>query len=341
MPAIACPADTTRRLVWSHGEATLNTLGAMLAPVEFRAPGAAPFQPMQVAPWADEPDAAARWPGLLGRLRGDWPCVPFGRCDRPNELPPGWTARTPHDGFGHGHAAHHDWHWLPDDDPLALALAIDLPPGDPLRRLERRVRAVDGEPALELTLAVHAREAVTWPVALHPTLRLDLGRCRLDVPHRGPGLGYPVPAEPGASRVAAGARFVSLAAVPLADGTRGDFTRFPQPADGEDLLQLMDVDGPVRLAFVDAGWTVALDWDRGLLPDVMLWVSHRGRAYPPWNGRHLALGIEPVNGPMDLGRVAAPPAAHPLASRPGLFLVPGAPTVIRARLSAAPSSGVA
>jgi hypothetical protein len=73
----------------------------------------------------------------------------------------------------------------------------------------------------------------------------------------------------------------------------------------------------------------------------MLWVSHGGRLYPPWNGRHYALGLEPVNAAFDLGRVARPPLDHPLAARVGLVLTPDAPCVIRSRLSAHPSEASA
>lgn len=292
----------------------------MLAPVVFRHAGHADFSPLQVVPW----------------LRGDWPCVPFGRTDRPAGLPADWPVRDPGDRWDHGFAVHHAWSWLALNEPQALALQIELPDDQPVQRLVRVVRACAGEPALDLELQVHARRPCTLPVALHPTVRLDLGRVQLALSHDGPGLAYPVPAEPERSRLAPGARFARLDAVPLAVGGQGDFTRYPQPANGEDLLQLTQLQGPVTARYLDAGWSLTLDWDHALLPDLMLWVSHGGRLHAPWNGRHFALGIEPVNGAWDLGRVTQPAPGHPLSHRTGIALTPGTPCVIRSRLSARP-----
>ena len=53
-------AAAVRTLRWAHGEAELQTLGGMLAPVRFSAPGRPPFSPLQVAPWGDEPGWDAR-----------------------------------------------------------------------------------------------------------------------------------------------------------------------------------------------------------------------------------------------------------------------------------------
>ncbi len=349
--APAAPGDAVRRLAWPHGEAELQRLGAMLAPVVFRAPGHADFSPLQVAPWADEPGSDAL-PGILRRLRGDWPCVPFGRTDRPAGLPAGWTPREPDDAEGHGHGSNHDWTWLEPPDALSLRLAIDYPETSPVRRLIRTVSALPNAPALHCTLEVEVRRPCRLPIALHPTLRLDAGRVALHLPHAAPACSYPVPAEPGVSRLAPGESFAELSAAPLAGGatldtTPGtrpdanpaatlDLSRYPLPFDTEELLQLPALTGPARADYLDLGWSLEIDWDRAALPDLMLWVSHRGRSAPPWNGRHLAIGLEPVNGPFDLGRVAVPPPAHPLASRTGIALEPGRAWVLHSELRARP-----
>lgn len=327
------PSDSTRRLQWAHGVAEVQALGAMLAPVRFRAEGHPEFSPLQVAPWADEPGGEA-WPGILRRLRGEWPCVPFGRTDRP-ALPAGWTPRDP-DGndAGHGHGSNEAWSWLPSEDPLSLRLALEYPVASPVRRLVRRVRAVPDAAALAIELEVHVRRPCRLPVALHPVLRLDAGPVRLRIPHAG-GRTYPVPAEQGLSRVRADAPFDRFDAVPLAAGGHVDLSRYPLPFDTEELVQLLAVRGPLVAGYEALGWSLELDWDHAALPDLMLWVSHRGRRHAPWNGRHWALGVEPLDGAFDLGRVAEPPADHPLAGR-GIALAPGQPWRLAYGLRAVP-----
>ena len=321
--------------MWAHGQAELQRLGGMLGPVVFRHEGCADFAPLQVAPWADEPGSEAL-PGILRRLRGEWPCVPFGRTDRPAKLPLHWLARDPGDAWGHGFASHHDWQWLDDDDPLALTLQIEPGTSQAVKRLTRRVRADASAAALAITLQIEVREPCTLPVALHPTLRLDAGRVELNIAHTGAVLSYPAPAEPGISRLAPDREFSDLRHAPLADGGLIDLSRYPLPFDTEELLQLQDISAPVRVEYLDSRWSLELDWDRRLLPDLMLWVSHRGRRQAPWNGRHWALGLEPVNGPFDLGRVATPPPGHPAATRVGLKLHPDAPLLLRYGLRATP-----
>ena len=325
--------DETRTLAWAHGRAALQRLGGMLGPLAFKAPGRADFQPLHVAPWADEP-GTAELPGILRRLRGEWPCVPFGRVDAPRRWPPGWTPRTPDDAWGHGYASHHDWAWIAQDDPLALAMQIHYPEESPVRCLTRRVAAVPDAPAIEVALRIEARRACVLPIALHPTLRLDLGRVALHVPHRGAGFTYPVDVSPDVSRAVPDQRFSALGRVAALDGGVLDLTRYPQELDSEELVQLTDVTGPTTVHYLDQRWSLEIDWDRALLPDVMLWVSHRGRLHAPWNGRHLALGVEPLNGVFDLGRVGSPPAAHPLARNPGIRLEPDVPRVLRYALRA-------
>ena len=72
----------------------------------------------------------------------------FGATECPPGMPPGWTARAAHDAFGHGFGANHEWAWLPQADPLSMALGITTPDGTrphPHRhRRGRRAGARDG-----------------------------------------------------------------------------------------------------------------------------------------------------------------------------------------------------
>lgn len=325
--------DASRTLTWAHGSAELQRLGGMLGPVAFKAPGSADFQPLHVAPWAEEP-GADELPGILRRLRGEWPCVPFGRVDAPRDWPTGWTSTTADDEWGHGYASHHEWEWVAQDDPLALEMRLRYPDDSPILCLTRQVAAVADAPALEIALRIDVRRPCILPIALHPTLRLDQGLVKLHVSHRGQGFTYPVDVSPDVSRVAPDRGFAELSRVPGIVGDDIDLSRYPQAVDSEELVQLTNVDGPVTIDYVDQRWSLELDWNRAQLPDVLLWVSHRGRLQAPWNGRHLALGVEPLNGVFDLGRMASPPQGHPLAKNQGIALEPGQSQVVHYSLRA-------
>lgn len=327
---------TVWRLRWPHGEAELQSLGGMLAPVTFELSDGRRFQPLQVAPWAEEPQSASL-PGILRRLRGEWPCVPFGRDDRPAGLPATWAAVAALDGekpWGHGYGAHHHWHLVAQGVDF-IRIAIDYPPASPVERLGREIRADPDLAALDITLTIIARRDVTLPVALHPTFRLpqEPGSVVLEQISFDRAISYPVPAEPGISRLAAAAASDDLTAMPGV-GASLDLTRLPLARATEELLQLKNCRSPIVLHYRAAQAHVSLSWDQAALPDVMLWLSNGGRAAEPWRGRHYALGIEPLNGPFDLGQVARPPAGHPLAERHGIALTPDRPCVIRARLAA-------
>jgi hypothetical protein len=58
---------------------------------------------------------------------------------------------------------------------------------------------------------------------------------------------------------------------------------------------------------------MTLRWDSVVFPCCALWLSNRGRTAYPWSGRFLAVGIEPVCAPFDLGILHAQTGAAPLA----------------------------
>jgi hypothetical protein len=315
-------------LVWAHGEATVQALGGMLAPVRFDLGAGRSVTPFRPAPWGDD----ERWPGLMRALRGEWPCLPFGMVQAPRGLPHGFEVRAAADGWDHGYAANHLWRRV-EQTAHRLTLAIDYPPEADIDSLERTIEADPDAPALVVSVTVRARRTVVLPFALHPTFAvpekgIEVLACRHRRIH-----GYPVAPEPGVSRVVPNSTFASLAAIPTAAGPL-NATRLPLPEKTEELLQMEGCEPPFVVRYRSPRADVLLDWNPAELPDALLWISNGGRSHEPWAGRHFALGVEPANSFFDLGRVASPPADHPLAGRHGLAFEAGKPRMIRYRIAA-------
>ncbi|WP_321782024.1 hypothetical protein [Paraburkholderia sp. J94] len=315
-------------LKWPHGEATVQSLGGMLAPVRFDLGAGRSVSPLHVAPWGDDP----QWPGLLRALRGEWPCLPFGTTEAPPGLPEGFESRDADDAWRHGYSSNHMWRRV-EQTGHAIRLRIDYPPESPVDYLERLIEASPHEASLSVSLTVHVRRDVTLPFALHPTFAVppegvDVLACPYRTVHT-----YPVAIEPEFSQILRNRSFASLRKLETWDGSI-DLSRLPLPQQTEELVQLEACEPPFVLRYPADRAEVKLDWDPGDFPDAVLWISNGGRKYEPWASRNFALGVEPVSGFFDLGRVVTPSADHPLASRTGLAFVSSTPRTIRYRLSA-------
>jgi hypothetical protein len=326
------------RLEWAYGRAEVQALGAMLGPLHFRLDAERDLQVMHVAPWAGTTDSLAL-PGILRRLRGEWPCVPFGRTDLPPDLPPGWRALAPDDIWPHGYSSNHRWtcEYASSD---RLSLAIDYPDDSPVARIERHLRAVADAPALDIDLVIWPRRSLRLPAGLHPTFRLPhpSGRVALELGRHEGIFSYPSRSAGAITRLRPDCRSGSLEAMAGGDATI-DLSHLPLSEDGEELLQVRALtagpgSAPLSLHYLDYDARVGLWWDTRQFPDLMLWLSNRGRPEFPWEGRHVALGAEPVNSVFDLGRVARPPADHPLADRTGISLQAGHAWRTRYRIAA-------
>jgi hypothetical protein len=307
-----------RDLVWAQGSLTVQRLGAMLAPVTFVLADGRQVAPMHIAPWAGTP-AEAGLPGILKRLRGEWPCVPFGYTIDDPTAPPDWArlnGTAAPDEEIHGHSSNSDWTWIKDNGE-SLALEIEYPAQSPIRRLRRVVTPDPIAAAVDLSLTIEVKQACRLPLGLHPTFRLPTvaGGARIEPDPFVSGRTFPGTVEPSAPLFAIDAEFESLASVPLRVGGRGDATHVPFADDTEDLLQLNGL-GRVSLANLDERYRVTLSWDQSVYPSLLLWYSNRGRKGAPWNGRHVALGMEPICSPFGLGPNSAA-ADNPLA-RSGL-----------------------
>ena len=317
-------------LAWAHGHLIVRSVGGMLAPLQFDLADGQRISPLYVAPWVEE-SGTSTLSGLMRQLRGEWPCVPFGPAQPPEGLPPEWVLRDAGSPWDHGYAANHAW-TLVDRSESSMTLRIDLPEDEPVAWMERVIRVDPGDPTVSVELTMQPRRDAVLPFALHPTFAVPPTGVQL-VPGTFVAVHtYPRPPEPGVSRLTPNRSADSLDVLPCGEETL-DLSRLPLGYSTEELIQLQDCSSPFVLRY-PSGIDVVLDWDREHLPDVLLWISQRGRRHEPWNGRNQALGVEPCNSCFDLTRVAQAPISHPLSHRRGLDLLAGRTVRTSYRISA-------
>ena len=318
-------SDTTqtadgRTLHWAHGSLTVQQLGAMLAPVRFDLPDGRSVQPMHIPPWADE-KLPLGLPPILQGLRGEWPCVPFG-ADEPERLSADW-----HSSMGqpsllssnappHGESSNCLWDWKHAGGDR-LTLHLDYPANHPIAWVEREIIPDPNAPAIDCILRTMPRTDCCLPIGLHPTFALpaDGGSARIITPSAKHVRSYPGSLEPGADIFEADSVFNDLVEAPANKGGTIDASRVPFGSPGEDLLQLIDIaEGFAALDNQGGGYRVTLTWNAEHFPSLLIWYSNRGRQHEPWNGRHTALGLEPICSAFDLGAGIAS-VSNPIASQ--------------------------
>lgn len=337
--------EVMRQVVWAHGEVGVSAFGGMIGPCRFDLPGGKSVRPFHSAPWLSEDDVEGAG-GLLAGLQGEWPCAPFGypmpAPDGPDTWPAGWPGEieaVAQVSDAHGYSCDAKWTFDGEDSDV-IAMHVDYPDDHAIARLERVVRPVPDAPALDITFTIHARRATCEPIGLHGCFRLPplTGSAVLEPGNFRIGRTHPLTVEPEAPIFAANTIFDKLTAVVACDGRSIDASRLPFAANGEDLLQLDGTDGHFAMAVdgdeTENGYRLTFDWDANLLPSVLLWYSNRGRSAPPWNNRHLCIGIEPVCSAFglspDLSRSENPIVA---AGTPTcLNLTPTTPLTIRYRI---------
>lgn len=309
------------QFAWDRGEAEVQSLGAMLGPVQFRLDDGREVQPFAVAPWSDDRSAAhAALPPLLKRLRGEWPCVPFGMPEPPPNLPAGWLPeRIETRGYGshfHGYSSNADW-TLVDLEPNGIELQLTYPEDHPVEQVSRTIRSVAGRARIEMEFVIVTRRAAQLPIGLHPVFSLPKvpGSAVLRFGAEARISTYPIAVEPGVSRLLPSVEDAPIRDVPTAEEGALDLSRLPLPFDTEELVLVTDHGGEAVLTLIDAGYSARLMWNPDDFVSCMLWLSNRGRSAYPWNGRFEAIGIEPVTAPFDLGTDAAANSDNPLSRR--------------------------
>lgn len=325
------------RLSSPHARLEVSPVAAMIADAEFVV-GGRRVRPLARAPWYGDA-AFADQPGHLRELGGDFVAVPFGSVGAPEALDPAWCGIVPADApeRPHGRGADEVWTVVEQHEDR-VTLALEHPEDDPIRRLVRRIALRQGAAAVDLELELHVRRPVELPVGLHPILALPQHRGALDlaVPFA-EGHTYPGRVWPGRGVTRPAAMFHDLAAVPGPGAHDADLSRLPLPAPVEDVVLLAGVAGPVVARNAELEAAITLDWDRSVLPSVMLWISDRVLQEEPWLGRYRGLGVEPIAAAFDFG-VEASTAANPLRDRgipTTVALDQATPTIIRSSIAVA------
>ena len=310
-----------RALSWAHGVVSVEALGGMLGPTIFVLPDGRQVSPFHIAHWASEPGGEAL-PGILRRLRGEWPCVPFGS-DGDRSADGGWPVSTTAgavDANAHGYSSNHDW-TLQDSADAALELNIAYPEAHPIASLRRRLTPDPQSAALDFELSVTPRRDCALPIGLHPVFRLPQAAGAMWIEVEGDVAAATYPGDPDASlHLRAGAVAEDWHALRLRDGSTFDPSRVPLRQHTEEVLQLR-APGRVGLWNAAEGYRVRLSWNADDVPSVMLGFIYVGRQAAPWSGRHLALGVEPICAALDLG--------PQISAQPNPISATGVPTVHR------------
>src|SRR5262249_41933011 len=147
----------------------------------------------------------------------------------------------------------------------ALTIAVDYPEASPVAGMTRMIRPVAGEAAIAVSVEIRARRPCRRPFGFHPNfaLRGKPGSFRIEPGTFAFGLTHPT-GETGVSKARPDTRFASLGEVPLRDGGSTTFDRLPFAESTEEIVQLCDIDGSVRLVDESAGAAWTLAFDRGL-----------------------------------------------------------------------------
>jgi hypothetical protein len=313
--------------------------GAMLGPLTFIIDGDRQVSPLYLAPWAAS-EVRPALAEVLRSLRGEWPCVPFGSYRTADGFAPAWAdliGSNQGEPWQHGFGSNVEWTWNTITSS-EVELVCRYPGDDDIEELIRRVRPVPDRAAVDLELVVKARRRVRLPVGLHFTFCAPKTGATLRPGTFRDAWTYPGPPFDAIQALAADCRFQDLRRAPAKDGGFIDATRFPLAVAAEDLIQLNGVEGCFELDLPGDHCRVCIEWNKEHFPSVLLWLSNLGLEAAPWDGRHVALGIEPVCSAFGLG-LAATRAANPL-HREGTPTViefdPDTPFETHYRISAAP-----
>jgi len=279
-------------------ELAVTHLGAHLAPVTFHRQSRQPVQPYYVNPWHGENLANLPAP-VLGPLRGDFFCLPFGgNVDSFNG-----EAHPPH-----GELAASKWNLAGQTRVgKVTTLEISIQPTVRPGKVTKKISLIAGQNIL-YTQEILTGFSGAMPLGHHATLKLPEteGALRVATSRFTFGLTCPVvfsnPRNREYQSLALGGRFTDLKKVPLLwqAPAEADLTRFPARRGFADLLSVFSPSS--RELHGQPAWTTAANLEAGylwfslkdpdVLPSTVFWIENGGRHGSPWNGRNCCLGLE-------------------------------------------------
>ena len=296
--------------------AEIQALGGMVGPAVFHLP-TGDVQPFAVGHWGDdsgkEYDAL---PPILKRLRGEWPCVPFG-FSPPQPPSPAWIPQNPAQEFDpriHGYCANAEWSCI-ERTGNSIVLEIIYPDDHPVQSVRRTVAAAAERSSLLFSIEIATKTACEMPIGIHPNFAIDGPPGSFELRAKGGTRCWTTPIEfiAGVSKNLPDTQCESLAKVPLVNGGFIDMSHLPLPYITEELAILTEPGGVVSLLSETGKYKADVIWDTNAFPTCVLWFSNKGRSGYPWNSRFQCIGIEPICAAFDLGTPISLNRDNPMA----------------------------
>ncbi len=274
----------------------IDSCGGMLT-VVFQTSGGE-IRPLFEREWGLDAD------DFMAHLRGEFMATPFGAA--PENLagfPKVWQCvdKPVPERYAHGEGAHLPW-TLVEEGEDTLCIETIYTEGA-IEKVRKYIRLCRDRFAVEITDELWISRDDRLPLGLHPMFALSeaTGKTKILPPEAETIWTYPVPLEES-SILLPDSAVEDLHRVPDRKGGTRDMCTLPLTENTENLLMLCKVkEGRFRLVNEEADYTVELKWDTCYLQHCVLWFSNRGRAYAPWNGQNVCLGVEPVTSAFDLG----------------------------------------
>ena len=273
----------------------LSVKGGHMAPVTFFRKSGSPLQPYYINPWQGEGRSVQ--PPVLGPLRGDFFCMPFGG----DSTVKGVTHTT------HGEPATEAWRAEGVRESGGRTEATFVMSSAKLKgRIRKRLSLVSGQNAVYISHELEGFD-LRSPLGHHATLAggedadaFLISTSPVQFGRVGPGLAGTFAVNGEYNSLLPGARFRSLDKVPTIwkEAPVDSCASFPRRRGFCDIIQVFNKpgSGPAWVTAVNPsqGWLWFALKDPAVLPSTLLWMENHGRHAEPWSGRNCCLGLEDV-----------------------------------------------